>query len=223
VHGNLPALEAVVSDARLAGADSFLLGGDYALFGAWPEETVTRLRGLGAVAIRGNTDRWLVDPSDAPANPLVERSLAWCREALGEELSRELASMDPTAALEHGLLCHASPRSDMATFAPGPSDADDELLADGDPELIVFGHSHLQFIRPAGERLLVNPGSVGLPFDGDRRAAYALWSGGREFELRRVEYDSETYAADVEARMGVTLGDTLETLVRRVREAAFVQ
>jgi predicted phosphodiesterase len=223
VHGNLPALEAVIADARAAGAESFLLGGDYALFGAWPRESVARLRELEAVAIRGNTDRWLEDPSDAPANPLVERSLDWCREALGEQLARELASMDATAALERGLLCHASPRSDMATFGPGPSDADAELIADCDPEVIVFGHSHLQFIRPSGERLLVNPGSVGLPFDGDRRAAYALWKGDRDFELRRVDYDVDGYAADVQARMGVTLGDAAETLVRRVVEAAFVQ
>ena len=54
-------------------------------------------------------------------------------------------------------------------------------------EIVIFGHSHLQFSREAeGGHLLVNPGSVGLPFDGDRRAAYALWRGGRDFELRRV-------------------------------------
>ena len=193
------------------------------VFGAWPRETVARLRELDAVAIRGNTDRWLTDPSDAPANPLVERSLDWCRQVLREKIARELASMDETASLEGALLCHASPRSDMETFTPHPSEADDELLADADPGLIVFGHSHLQFKRTAGARLLVNPGSVGLPFDGDRRAAYALWQGGREFELRRVEYDSEGYAAELEERMRVTLGDAVETLVRRVRQAAFVQ
>ena len=61
--------------------------------------------------------------------------------------------------------------------------------------MIVFGHSHLQFTRADAGRTLVNPGSVGLPFDGDPRAAYALWDGGREFELRRVEYDREGYRA----------------------------
>jgi predicted phosphodiesterase len=110
----------------------------------------------------------------------------------------------------------------MDTFAPTPSEADEALLADHDPETIVFGHSHLQFAREAGPRLLVNPGSVGLPFDGDRRPAYALWRGGREFELRRVEYDSDAYAAELERRMRVTLGDAVETLVRRVTQAAFV-
>jgi diadenosine tetraphosphatase ApaH/serine/threonine PP2A family protein phosphatase len=163
-----------------------------------------------------------VDDSDAPPNPLVERSLAWCAAALGPELTAALASMRESATLDGALVCHASPRSDMETFAPAPSEADAALLADDDPGTIVFGHSHLQFARESGPRLLVNPGSVGLPFDGDRRAAYALWRGGREFELRRVEYDSDTYAAELERRMRVTLGDAVETLVRRVIEAAFV-
>jgi putative phosphoesterase len=222
VHGNLPALEAVLAEARAAGADRFVLGGDYAVFGAWPKETAERLLALRAVAIRGNTDRWLADARDAPANPLVERSLAWCADALGPDLVAELASMQETATIEQALVCHASPRSDMETFAPAPSEADDALLAAHDPEVVVFGHSHVQFAREAGPRLLVNPGSVGLPFDGDRRAAYALWRGDRVFELRRVEYDSDAYAADLERRLRVTLGDAVETLVRRVTEAAFV-
>jgi diadenosine tetraphosphatase ApaH/serine/threonine PP2A family protein phosphatase len=222
VHGNLPALEAALADARSAGAERFVLGGDYALFGARPRETAARLRELDGVAIRGNTDRWLRDSSDAPDSPLVERSLAWCREALGDELCDELAAMPVTAPLNGALVCHASPRSDMLTFAPAPSDADTELLRDDDPAVVVFGHSHLQFERELGGRLLVNPGSVGLPFDGDRRAAYALWHGGRRFELRRVEYDVDSYVEDVREGMGATLGEAVETLVRRLERAAFV-
>jgi predicted phosphodiesterase len=222
VHGNLPALDAVVADARDAGADSFVLGGDYALFGAWPLDTVTRLRELDAVAIRGNTDRWLTDDSDAPASPLVQRSLEHCRQQLGDQLCRELSTMQAASELDGALVCHASPRSDMRSFAPRPSGADEELLDAGDPGLIVFGHTHIQFRRAAGDRLLVNPGSVGMPFDGDRRAAYALWRGGPEVELRRVEYDSEAYARDLRTRLFVTLGDAVETLVRRIEQAAFV-
>jgi putative phosphoesterase len=222
VHGNLPALDAVVADARDAGADSFVLGGDYAVFGARPLDTVTMLRELDGVAIRGNTDRWLVDDSDAPESPPVQRSLDHCRQELGDELCRELSTMQATSELDGALVCHASPRSDMRSFAPRPSDADEELLDPGDPGVIVFGHTHIQFQRAAGDRLLVNPGSVGMPFDGDRRAAYALWRGGAEVELRRVEYDSEAYARDLRTRLSVTLGDAVETLVRRIEQAAFV-
>jgi putative phosphoesterase len=222
VHGNLPALEVVLEDARAAGADGFVLGGDYALFGAWPAETVERLRQLDGRWIRGNTDRWLTDDSDAPASPLVERSLRHCRDALGEATCRQLAAEPATALLGDTLVCHASPRSDIASFTPEPSETDDELLDDGDPAVIVFGHTHLQFRRQAGGRTLVNPGSVGMPFDGDQRAAYALWNGSGDFELRRVEYDSGAYAKSLEERLGPTLGDLVETLVRRIDQAAFV-
>jgi diadenosine tetraphosphatase ApaH/serine/threonine PP2A family protein phosphatase len=221
IHGNLPALEAVVADARSAGAGEFALGGDYALFGAFPLESVARLRELDAIWIRGNTDRWLEDPSDTPGGDLIERSLAHCREALAG-VAQELASLPPTALVDGALICHASPRSDMRSFMPAASETDAELLAEDDPDVIVFGHTHLQFRRPSGRHTLVNPGSVGLPFDGDRRAAYALWHGGGDFELRRVEYDSDAYAAEVRERMGGVLGNAVDTLVERLRRAAFV-
>jgi putative phosphoesterase len=221
IHGNLPALDAVIEDARRAAVAEFVLGGDYAPFGAFPRETVDRLRELDATWIRGNTDRWLEDSSDLPQSDLNERSLAYCREALGEA-AHELSALAATAIVEGALVCHASPRSDMKSFMPNSDEADAELLADEDPDVIVFGHTHLQFRRPSGRHTLVNPGSVGLPFDRDRRAAYALWRGGGDFELRRVDYDSDAYAAAVRARMGAMLGDTVETLVRRVQQAAFV-
>jgi len=221
IHGNLPALDAVLADARGAGATEFVLGGDYALFGAFPLETVSRLRELDGVWIRGNTDRWLEDAGDMTPSELNERSLAHCRGALGA-LAPELAALAPTATLAGALFCHASPRSDMRSFMPAASEQDAELLSDEDPDVIVFGHTHLQFQRPSGRHTLVNPGSVGLPFDRDRRAAYALWREPGDFELRRVDYDSGAYAAEVRARLEPAVGDAVETLVRRVEEAAFV-
>jgi putative phosphoesterase len=224
IHGNLPALEAVLADAEAAGAESYVLGGDYALFGAFPRETVERLGGLDATRIRGNTDRWLLDASDAPDNDLVARSLDHCREALGEALCHTLGSLPATAELGAALICHASPRSDMETFFPQPHDekAEQAMLSDVSRGVVVFGHSHLQFRREAHGRLLINPGSVGIPFDGDRRAAYALWNGNGDFELRRVEYDWAAYAASLRQRLGATLGGDVETLVRRIEQASFV-
>jgi predicted phosphodiesterase len=211
----------VIEDARAAGAAEFVLGGDYALFGAFPREVVERLRELDAGWIRGNTDRWLDEAADMPQSELNEKALAFCRDRLGG-LAHELAALAPTTSLDGALVCHASPRSDMQSFMPSKSEADATLLAAEDPDVIVFGHTHIQFQRPSGHRTLVNPGSVGLPFDGDRRAAYSLWHGGSDFELRRVDYDSVGYAADVRDRLGVPLGETVETLVRRVEQAAFV-
>jgi putative phosphoesterase len=222
IHGNRPALDAVLEDADRAGAQSFVLGGDYALFGAWPTETVERLRDLDATWIRGNTERWLATPADAPGQGLIQRALDDCAGKLGNDRIHELALLPERVEIDEVLFCHASPRSDMETFEPKASDGDAELLAGAGLPVIVFGHSHLQFTRAAGERLLVNPGSVGMPLDGDHRAAYALWRGKREIELRRVEYDHEAYAKEVRARLALSLGEDVETLVRRIEQAAFV-
>jgi predicted phosphodiesterase len=215
VHGNLPALEAVLEDATSAGVDRFLLGGDYALFGAWPLETVERLRELDAVWIRGNGERWTASPEDAPE--AVHGAIAKCRELLGSEVTAELASLDESHTEEGVLYCHGSPVSDVRSFMPEPSDEDAELLLGAEPRRVVFGHTHLAFRRQGpGAIDLVNPGSVGMPLDGDHRAAYALVDDGGEVEHRRVAYDHAASAAAVRER----LGEPGEEGARRIERAS---
>jgi putative phosphoesterase len=224
IHGNLPALEAVIADAEAQGADEFVLGGDYALAGAWPVECVKRIEKLTGAWIRGNTDRWLEDPSDAPDDELLHHMIEYCHGNLGGRRVDKLYNLPFSLSLDGALVCHASPHDDTLTFMPEPTAADHQLLANTEEEIVFFGHSHIQFEREAeGGHLLVNPGSVGLPFDGDRRAAYALWRAGREVELRRVEYDSDSYAQQIRQRMAEALGPAVETLVQRVEQAAMVQ
>ncbi len=199
IHGNLPALEAVLADA--SDADEFLLGGDYATAGAWPKETVERLKGLpSATWIRGNADRWLVDRHDAP-DPIAGYA-AQAAEQLGEELVAELYGLPESATIGETLFCHASPRSDMKTFPPKRSDGDAELLAGVDAQRIVCGHIHHAFRRegPGGIEI-VNPGSVGMPWDGDHRAAYAVIDGER-LKRRRVDYDWQMAVAAVRDWVG---------------------
>jgi diadenosine tetraphosphatase ApaH/serine/threonine PP2A family protein phosphatase len=222
IHGNVAALDAVLGDAASAGADSFVLGGDYALFGARPVETVELLGELDAEWIRGNGERWTADPASAPELDLVQRAIVDCRSRLGVRTIEELAALRETAEFEDILFCHASPRSDLETFGPQASSSDGALLSGTRQSTVVFGHSHLQFDRTGAGRRLVNPGSVGMPFDGDRRAAYALWHDGEEIELRRVEYDHEAYIADIRQQLSESLGGAVETLVRRIEQARFV-
>jgi predicted phosphodiesterase len=199
VHGNLPALEAVLADA--GDIDGYLLGGDYATAGAWPRETVERLRELpNATWIRGNADRWLSDRHDTP--PPIDEIAARTAELLGEKLVAELTALPETETIDGTLYCHASPGSDMQTFAPEADDRDVELLMGVEAERVVFGHIHVQFKRtgPGGIELM-NPGSVGMPWDGDHRAAYALL-GDTGAELRRVEYDWQASVEAVRERVG---------------------
>jgi predicted phosphodiesterase len=214
MHGNLPALEAVLADAEGAGVERFVLGGDYAAFGAWPRETVERLKQLDAVWIRGNVDRWGTDAGDAPE--VMHPALARCRELLGEELTSELAGLPEQEVIDGVRYCHASPGSDMVSFFPEPADDEEELLSGVEERRLVFGHTHLQFRREASNGVeLVNPGSVGIPLDGDHRAGWALV--GEELELRRVEYDWQASADAIRER----IGEAGELPARRIEQARF--
>jgi diadenosine tetraphosphatase ApaH/serine/threonine PP2A family protein phosphatase len=198
IHGNLLALEAVVAEAEQVGVTSYLLGGDYATFGPWPRETAELLESLPAVArIRGNVERWLCEVPEVPpdAEPLVTAALAAARESLGPALVARLYGLPVRAELDGMLVCHGSPVSDIESFAPQPQAGEESMLGGQSDRTILFGHSHRQFRRagPNGT-LLVNPGSVGAPLDGDPRAAWALYRDG-EIQFRRTDYDVERAAA----------------------------
>ncbi|HTN23091.1 MAG TPA: metallophosphoesterase family protein [Solirubrobacteraceae bacterium] len=205
VHGNLPALEAVLADARAQGADAWLVGGDVALFGPWPEATVARLRELEpATWIRGNGERWTADPAAAPEP--VRGATAAARAALGDALVAELAALPESAPVGAGTRAwHGSPVSDVRSFTPHPGDDEAELLAGVTERRLIFGHTHLPFRRmsTAGAVELVNPGSVGMPFDGDHRAAYALLDeDDGTLTHRRVAYDHGAVPLALRERYG---------------------
>ena len=216
IHGNLPALEAVLADAR--DADAYLLGGDYGTPSPWPRETLERLRALpDAVWIRGNGERWIFErPEDRPEvgeaydefmpGPLSEEELAW------------LYALPPQAELDGVLYVHGCVVHDDDTFAPAPQPEDEARLGGVHDTTVVFGHSHLQFRRdgPNGTHLL-NPGSVGMPLDGDVRAAWAVRRDDGEFEFRRTEYDIERAAAGWR-RLGGDFGMFAAERVERGRD-----
>jgi diadenosine tetraphosphatase ApaH/serine/threonine PP2A family protein phosphatase len=196
VHGNLPALEAVLAEAEGEGEgiDEWLLGGDYCAFGPWPVETLARLRQLeNATWLRGNGERWLVDPPTEMPAEQREFIIAALASAIAELPAQDvdaLVGLPALAEREEAFYCHGSPLSDVESFPPEPAEEDLRLLAGVKERQVVFGHSHLQFRRggPA-ETDLVNPGSVGMPLDGDPRAGWAIRREDGDLELRRTAYD----------------------------------
>jgi predicted phosphodiesterase len=204
IHGNLAALEAVLDDARVVGAAQFVLGGDYALFGPFPAETVDALRSLpDARWIRGNVDRWTAHPDQAPEDELIQDAIADCRAAMEQAIVDQLDALSEQLVLETTRYCHASPVSDVRSFLPEPADDEDELLQGVGEPRVFFGHTHLQFRRLRRDGIeLINPGSVGQPMDGDTRAAYALVGEDGAVELRRVRYDNAASAQATRARFG---------------------
>jgi diadenosine tetraphosphatase ApaH/serine/threonine PP2A family protein phosphatase len=201
IHGNLPALEAVLADAHEHGAGRYLLGGDYSTFGAWPAQTLARLHELqDATWIRGNWERWQADPAAIPDFAPAGAGESAVR-ALGADTVSQLAALPQCITLDGIVFCHASPKSDVDSFLPEPQPTDAELLDGVESDRVVFGHTHVQFRRTTDDGIeLVNPGSVGLPFDGDRRAAYALIAPDGAVELLRVDYDVEHAIAALRER-----------------------
>jgi putative phosphoesterase len=194
IHGNLPALEATLGAAAEEGVDEYLLGGDYSAYAPWPLETLERLRSLPATTwIRGNGERWLREPPTD--RPDVMEALSGRDSGLRTE-EGWLYSLQARTELEGVLYVHGSPLSDVDSFAPEPEEGEERMLVDVRDRTVVFGHSHQQFTRPGPNgTVLLNPGSVGMPLDGDVRAAWAVRREDGAFEFRRTEYDVERAVA----------------------------
>jgi predicted phosphodiesterase len=193
IHGNLPALEAVLAEADALGVDSWLLGGDYGIPSPWPLETLERLEALpNATWIRGNGERWARELPDIP-----ELRQAYEQHVIGvipDDVIDRLYRLPAQVELDGVLYVHGSPLSDVESFAPEPQPDDERLLAGVRGRTVVFGHSHLQFRRPGpNDTELVNPGSAGMPLDGNRGAAWATRDG--DFTFHRTEYDVERAVA----------------------------
>jgi putative phosphoesterase len=191
VHGNLPALESALEDVDEVGVDLLLSGGDL-LLGPQPAECLELLRARDATFIRGNCDRAVIDGADW-GDPWADR-IEWTTGRLSKEQVefvqawRETLSLD-VDGLGAVLFCHGSPRSDEEIItAITPPKRLDPILDGVLENVIVCGHTHVQFDRMVGDRRLVNAGSIGLPYEGE--SGIAPWALlGPDVELRRSRYD----------------------------------
>jgi len=208
VHGNLFALEAVLAELEREGLDGLVCLGDVAV-GPQAAECVARVRGLGCPVVQGNWDAWFLDGIPAAADELGERLAeigAWWAATLSEEDRAWLRGFVPSLELEledeTTVLCfHGSPRSNVERIvSETPDDLLAEMLDGRRGDILAGGHTHLQLLRRYERCLLLNPGSVGLPFtdwwtDRIRIAPWAEYAivasdGGRlEIDLRRTSYD----------------------------------
>jgi diadenosine tetraphosphatase ApaH/serine/threonine PP2A family protein phosphatase len=134
---------------------------------------------------------------------------------LPEDVVDWLYGLPPQTELDGVLYVHGSPLADDDSFAPEPQDGEERLLAGVRDHLVVFGHSHQQFRRPGPDGTeLLNPGSVGMPLDGDVRAAWATRGEDGDFRFRRTNYDVER-AAEAYRRMGGPFGEMASRRIER--------
>jgi predicted phosphodiesterase len=206
IHGNLPALEAVLAEPDVAGADRVVVGGD-ALEGPMPAETLALLAALGdrVAWVRGNTERELIERlgADPDEGELWDRRATWAAGRL-TAADRAFFTSWPLAVgltvdgLGPVCFCHATPRSDSEIFtAISPPERVAPMLAGVGEATIVCGHTHVQFDRVFGGRRVVNAGSVGMPYEGSPGARFGLI--GPDVELRTAAYDVEAAAALIRA------------------------
>jgi diadenosine tetraphosphatase ApaH/serine/threonine PP2A family protein phosphatase len=194
IHGNLPALEAVVNAARAAGATAFVIGGDV-LPGPMPNECLAFLASLAPAPlfISGNGEREVLNLRAGGPEPKlpagVIHALRWTANALDPRHAERIATWPATLSRDGVFYCHATPHSDTDLFTRLTPDARVEQLFAGLREpLAVCGHTHMQFDRQVGRHRIVNAGSVGMPFAAPG-AYWALLDSPGEIELRHTPYD----------------------------------
>lgn len=199
IHGNLPALEAVLADVEREGVETIVCGGDV-VSGPFSAEVFDRLNARPEVRfLHGNADRFVVEGADE-----YDQDWEAERRRLGNERVASIATWPLTVELEIGdlgrtLFCHAIPSADEPIFTRlTPDEIVAELIGDVEADLVVVGHTHVQFDRRLATGLrVVNAGSVGMPYEGRRGAYWALL--GDDVELRRTEYDAEAAAVAIRA------------------------
>jgi putative phosphoesterase len=188
VHGNLPALEAVVAELASIDVDRIVCGGDV-VAGPFPRECLDKLVDLDAVFVRGNADR------ESPRAP--DGTWEWIVAKLGPESVEFLRELPKAVSLGGVLYCHGSPRDDDEILARVSSDERFRAALEGvDERLVVGGHTHVQFERVVDGTRFVNAGSVGMPYEGTQGAFWALLDG-EEVDLRHTPYAVEAAVAAI--------------------------
>jgi putative phosphoesterase len=201
IHGNWPALQAIEEPHDLC-----LVLGDLVDYGVEPVSCIGWVRGHTDHCIRGNHDHGMAQnvtiaaTSGLPYLAGLTRTLT--RGQLEADDIRYLASLPITRRLtlddKHVLMVHGTPRDPLDEYGPPDVDFWTRRLERVDADIVLVGHTHVPYSLRVGHRLVINPGSVGWPRDGDPRASYAILENGN-VELKRVEYPVEETVKTIEA------------------------
>jgi len=203
IHANLPALEAVLAELDACGVERIFDAGDLVNYGPFPNEVISLSRERRILSVQGNRDREVceslckTEEFRAGMHPLKIKCCEWTDNALTDDSRAYLKSLRESESVPIGshrlLMIHDRIRPETPQLRPDTPDADFERAAAAiDDDVLVFGHTHLPFVREIAGKIFINPGSVGRPVDGDSRTCYALLtvdSGSITTRVKRVDYD----------------------------------
>lgn len=199
IHGNLPALEAVF--AELSDVGHVICAGDIVGYGPWPRACLERVRETCTVVVQGNHDRSVEEPSRYAHHEMAKAGLEHAKTELTASQIEWLTELPPrtTFAGDQYRLVHSHPDPDKLGSYVRPREFPRMRPYLDDHAGLILGHTHVQHEAVIDNRLIVNPGSVGQPRDGESTAAYAvLEPDAGEMELRRTEYDINRVITQVE-------------------------
>lgn len=200
VHSNGVALRAVISTLKKLNVKIILHAGDIVGYNPYPDETIELFKQNKIVSILGNHDRALITGDTSHFNPYAKIAIEWTQKTVSQEsLDYILGLKDTLSVVVKGegiSMFHGSP-NDFNEYIL-PNDATPDLLSHINCNLLVLGHTHIPFIMDSERGIIVNPGSVGQPRDGNSDASFAVYDTvNREIKLRRTAYDIETVIEDM--------------------------
>ena len=205
IHGNLPALEAVLTDLANFDVDHIIVPGDVINFGPFSRQTAELVIENGWSVLRGNNELFLVDYKTprAPAewdDPVQFAPTAWLDRQFGKTQKTRIGSWPDTLNLRYRdtpqiMVCHGTPQSPWDSIYSTSTDEEiGKLLSTVETDFVICGHTHLPMDRQVGRWRIFNPGSVGVPLDGVHSASYMILAGNEQGwtpTFRRVPFDYE--------------------------------
>ncbi len=202
VHANFPALESVFEE--ISGVDEVICAGDVIGYNPYPSKVISFFKEKEIFSVLGNHDLAFLEEDTSWFNPYAAEAINWAIEKTSQDEKEYIRSLPKHLEKEFGdisfYVTHGSPSSISEYVYPGTSSFKLRgMLSEVDSDVLVLGHTHIPFIKEFDEGFVVNPGSVGQPRDGDKRASCLVINlGEMNFELHRIEYDIKKVNKEIE-------------------------
>jgi len=216
VHSNSIALEQVLEELHDRGAETILCAGDIVGYGSQPNRTIRLLKITEVVSVMGNHDKGILEGTPSNFNIYAKRALDWNRRNLKKEYFEYIEKLENKIQVNLDgadiYLVHGSPQNPISGYIHS-EEVDSDFLdfsLDSYPDILIMGQTHKPYIKRIDGTLILNPGSVGQPRDGDPRASCAIIdTETNKAEILRVDYDQQKMAEDVIEYLPKQLADRL--------------
>ena len=216
IHSNVVALQAALSRLKDANVGGYICAGDVVGYYSRPNETISLLKEIDPLTVRGNHDEGVMTETPSSFNYYAKRSLDWNRRQLTEESLQFLRRLPPTIRTEidgrEVFIAHGSPRNPINEYIH-EEDISKEFLDysfERPPEVVILGHTHKPYVKTVGDTLVLNPGSVGQPRDRDPRASLAILETEElSAEIKKAWYNVDEIAEDTKEYLPRKLADRL--------------